>query len=80
MPGRLLKALVRVPLQRVIASAAMSTRTTHEQRTAAEHREAGIHAVTLAKVERINQRVRLLCLRPHRQKGREDLQASDLFA
>ena len=42
---------------------AMASRSTHEERTAAERREPGMHRVTLHKIEQVSETVRLLQLR-----------------
>ena len=54
-------------VQRGMIQTAMTSRATHEQRTATECRESGIHAVTLANIEQINHEIRLLQLRPDMQ-------------
>ncbi|MCJ1450596.1 hypothetical protein MMC28_000929 [Mycoblastus sanguinarius] len=41
----------------------MASRSTHEERTAAERREPGMHRVTLHKIEQVSETVRLLQLR-----------------
>lgn len=50
----------------------MAARTTHEERTATERREAGIHAVTLAKAEQILPNIRLLRLKPQKLTDDEE--------
>ncbi len=75
---RSLKVLGRIPLQKTKGFATMTSRTTHEERTAAERLEAGIHAVTLSRIEQHNSRVRILRLRPLRSKGDESMKARDL--
>lgn len=50
----------------------MAARTTHEERTATERREAGIHVATLAKVEQVLPNIRLLRLRPGRLADDEE--------
>ena len=58
----------------------MSTSTTtsvpHEERTAAEPREHGMHKVILDRIEEVNTNIRLLRLRMH--SGDEQLQACNL--
>ena len=41
----------------------MSSSNTHEERTAAEQRDNSVHLVTLDKIERVNETVRLLQLK-----------------
>ena len=48
----------------------------HEERTAAEPREHGMHKVVLDRIEEINTNIRLLKLRMHNRD--EQLQASNL--
>ena len=58
----------------------MGTSTTtsipHEERTAAEPREHGMHKVILDRIEQVNTNIRLLQLRMH--NGDERLQACNL--
>lgn len=57
----------------------MSTTTTsvpHEERTAAEPREHGMHKVILDRIDEISTSIRLLKLRMH--NGDEQLQACNL--
>ncbi len=65
---------------RITPSKMMSTSTTasvpHEERTAAEPREHGMHKVILDKIEEINTNIRLLKLRM--LNGDEQLQACSL--
>lgn len=65
---------------RATTSKAMSTSTTssvpHEERTATEPREHGMHKVILHRIEEVNTNIRLLKLRMH--NGDEQLQACNL--
>ena len=65
---------------RITASKVMSTSKTtsvpHEERTAAEPREHGMHKVILDRIEEVNPNIRLLQLRMH--EGDEQLQACNL--
>ena len=62
--ARSLGEFKKVCVQSILTRTAMTLRTTHEQRTAAERREAGLHAVTLGHIGQINRDVRLLKLNP----------------
>ena len=46
----------------------MTSKMSHEARTAADRREPGMHTVTLEKIEQINQDIRLLQLQPRGEK------------
>ena len=46
----------------------MTSKTSHEERTAADYREPGMHRVALDKIEQVNRDVRLLTLRPLDEK------------
>lgn len=61
LPARLLQ-------QEVIPRRGMTSKTSHEERTAADHREHGMHTVVLNKIEQVNQSIRLLQLRPSGEK------------
>ena len=70
-----LRAFRRVSLPRIVTRATMTLRTTHEERTAAEPREVGIHAVTLAEIDRKKGDVRLLRLKPLLPKTERSMKA-----
>ena len=55
--------------------ASVMSRLSHEERTAAEHREANLYAVRLAKIDQVNPNVRLLQLEPYVSKDREFIKA-----
>ena len=57
-------------------STSRTTSVPHEERTAAEPREYGMHKVILDRIEEINTNIRLLKLRMH--NGDEQLQAGNL--
>ena len=46
----------------------MTLKTGHEDRTAADHREPGLHTVLLNKIEQPHSHIRLLLLRPLGEK------------
>ena len=46
----------------------MTSKTSHEERTAADCREPGMHTVVLEKIEQVNQHIRLLQLQPRGEK------------
>lgn len=57
----------------------MAARTTHEERTATEQREAGTHAVKIFKIEQILPNVRLIRLKPQTSTNETDsLKARDV--
>lgn len=56
--------------------ASTTTSIPHEERTAAEPREHGMHKVILDRIEEVNTNIRLLKLRTH--DGDEQLQACNL--
>ena len=55
------------------AHSIMSLRSTHEQRTASDHREAGIYEAVLTKIEQPTKDVRLLRLEPRLDPNRRNL-------
>ena len=57
--------LSSIVLPRNTSLRVMSTRPTHEERTAAEQRESGVHPVHLRSVEQVNKNVRILQLESH---------------
>ena len=46
----------------------ISLKMSHEERTVADRREPGLHAVVLDQVEELNRNIRLLTLRPVDEK------------
>ena len=74
------RAFSKSVLNRTTPSKAMGTSTTtsipHEERTAAEPREHGMHKVILDRIEEVNTNIRLLKLKMH--NGDEQLQACNL--
>ncbi|KAF6240531.1 hypothetical protein HO173_001199 [Letharia columbiana] len=65
---RSLSILARLPLQDITPRRAMTSKTSHEERTAADRREPGLHTVVLDKIEQVNMNIRLLKLGPRGEK------------
>ena len=63
-----LRMLRRLPLQSITLPRAMTSKTSHEERTAAEYREPGMHRVVLDRIDQNHSDVRLLRLRPLDEK------------
>ena len=63
-PGK----LRRIPLQGITLRRAMTIKTSHEERTAADYREPGMHRVVVDKIEQNYRDIRLLKLRPVDEK------------
>ena len=72
-----LRMLRRLPLH---DSRAVTFKTSHEERTAADHREPGMHRVVLDKIEQNHRDIRLFKLRPidEKPKARVLIYQSDL--
>ena len=68
-----LRTLQRLPLQDIVSRRAMTLKTSHKERTAADYREPGMHRVVLDKIEQNHPDVRLFRLRPlgEKPKARE---------
>ena len=64
-----------IPARKVMGSTS-TTYLNHEERTAAEPREHGMHSVIIDSIDQINSNVRLLRLR--RAAGNHSLQAREL--
>ena len=60
-----LRPLTRLPQLGVTPGRAMTYKTSHEERTAADHREPDMHTVILNKIEHLSRYIRLLQLRPY---------------
>lgn len=58
-----LRAL-RLHQQNITSRRAMASKTSHEERTAADHREPGMHSVVLHRIVQANRDIRLLTLLP----------------
>ena len=70
----------RIPSRLISPRQAMtSSKTTHVERTAADQREAGIHAVTITNVEQRYANVRLLRFRPLTTKDSRPIKARGLI-
>ena len=67
-PLQSLRTLRRPSLQAITLRRAMTLKTSHEERTAADYREPGMHRVVLDKIEQNYRDVRLLRLRPLDEK------------
>ena len=67
-PLQSLRALQRLPLQGITLRRAMTLKTSHEQRTAADYREPGMHRVVIDKIEHTLRDIRLFRLRPLDEK------------
>ena len=67
-PLQSLRKLRRLPLQGITLRKAMTLKTSHEERTAADYREPGMHRAVLDKIEQNYTDVRLLRLRPLDEK------------
>ena len=65
---RCLRLSATSPQQESTLRRAMTSKTSHEERTAADRRESVMHTVVLEKIEQINQNIRLLRLRPRGEK------------
>ena len=63
-PGKLRRFL----LQGITLRRSMTLKTSHEERTAAEYREPGMHKVVVDRIEQNYRDVRLLKLRPLDEK------------
>lgn len=63
-----LRKLRRVSLQGITLRRATTLKTSHQERTAAEYREPGMHRVVVGKIEQHYRNVRLLKLRPLDEK------------
>lgn len=83
MGGRLralhsLKTSGRLRQQNLVPfpSRTMTSKTSHEERTAADIREPGMHTVVLDDIEQFNQDIRLLRLRTlgEKPKARDSIQ------
>lgn len=59
-----LRLLARLPQQDIVPRRTMTSKTSHEERTAADRREPDMHTVILHKIEQVNRTIRLLQLRP----------------
>ena len=58
----------RLPFQDITSRRAMVLKTSHEERTAADYREPGMHRVVLDKIEQNYKDIRLFRLRPLDEK------------
>ena len=69
------RTLPRLYRQDITSRRSMTSMTSHEERTATEPREPGLHRVVLAKMFQVSVTMRLLVLRPLSEK----LKARDLI-
>lgn len=65
-----LRVLARPPQQGITLRRAMTSKMSHEERTAADRREPGMQTVILDKIEQVNQNIRLLQLGPRGEKAK----------
>lgn len=65
---RHLRITARLLQQGITLRRAMTSKTSHEERTAADRREPAMHTVVLNDIEQVNQNIRLLQLRPSGEK------------
>ena len=55
---------LRLPQLSITSRRAIASKTSHEERTAADRREPGMHTVVLSNIRQMNLNVRLLKLQP----------------